>query len=445
MILRLAERLETRKLTFVTGLLLAVTVLFGMAVLGTSKISAAACSGNNIIDCGFSSPSDFINIVRANNNGVNGISDLQAIYAHYGLTAAEYDDFSAHAVAGEALRDGRIIVNGQVVGTGGMSIGRMESYQGSNPFTVSIDGHDYFGNVNSQAFAAGVNEIPIYALFSSSGTFQFAVMPACGNTEFPSVTVQTTAACQVLNQTPVEGQVNAYSFTAAAIQEGNASIVKYVYNFGDGSPTVTETNGNIPVNHTYTTSGTYTASVTIFASVPGNPDWQLPAVTMCTKQVVVTPPPAPVTQTVATTACQLVGVPQEDNKMTYIFTATAQSNSGLKLTSGDLEFGDANSESGVQPSAGGVTVTGSHTYSSAGTYTATATLHFASSSGWQSPSATCTAVVTVAAPLVAAAPTKALPNTGAGDVIGIFLGTFVAGTIGYRLVQHRKLSRPRDM
>jgi LPXTG-motif cell wall-anchored protein len=34
-----------------------------------------------------------------------------------------------------------------------------------------------------------------------------------------------------------------------------------------------------------------------------------------------------------------------------------------------------------------------------------------------------------------------MPNTGAGDVIGIFIGAVVTGTIGFRMFVSRKLAR----
>ena len=437
-------------LLFMFGLATAVFMLLGFVVFGVNRTLAVTCTGNDIIKCGFSTPSDFINRVEENNNGVNSTPDLQAIYAHYGLSSAEYDSFAAHAVPGEAMRDGQIIVNGQVVGTGGMSIGRWQSYQGANPFSVTINGITYYGNVNSQAFAAGVTEIPVYVLFNASGTFQFAVMPSCGNPEFPSVPVQTSASCQVLNKTPVAGKANTFTFTAAAAKTGNATITKYVYNFGDGSPTVTETGGATPVTHTYASTGTFTASVTVFASVPGNANLQLPAVSMCTKQIVITPPPAP--QVVTAVCQQLVATPIDDSTRTaFTFTATAQFSSGVTFTSADFTFGDGSQQSGVQPNSDGTTATTTHTYASSGTFTASAVLHFTSPSGQPVTAPTCTAVATPVVP-AAAPPTPpptvpavttvtTLPSTGAGDTIGIFFGAVTAGTIGYRMFIRRKLVR----
>jgi len=448
-ILRISEGLIEKKAMFFTGLICATVAVLGAVMLGTNKTSAAACSSNNIIKCGFSTPSEFINAVQANTNGVNSTPDLQNIYAHYGLTSAEYDAFVSHAVAGEAMRDGQIIVGGKVVATGGMGIGRTQSYQGSNPFKVRIGDYDYFGNVNSQAFASGVNEIPVYVLLDPMGNFQFAVMPACGNPEFPSSTVRTTAACQALNETPVVGQANTYVFTSSATQTGNASIAKYVYNFGDGSPSVVETDGSTPVKHMYSRPGNYTATVTVFANVPGNPDVQLPAVALCAKQITVSPPPAPTPAPMMTTlipavSCQqLIGTPQGDNKMAYNFTASASQTSGNPtLVSADFTYGDGSSQSGIQPVNGAsASIMATHTYTATGTYTATAVLHFTGANGWKA-SPTCSAVVTVSSNPTAAAPVATMPNTGAGDVIGIFLGVFSMSAIGYRLFQYRKLSGP---
>jgi len=447
---------KPKRLVFTFGLAIAVVSLLGVTVFGVNRTHAASCGSNNIIGCGFSTRSDFISTVQANNNGVNNVPDLQAIYAHYGLSSADYSSFATHAVAGEAMRNGQIIVNGQVVGTGGMSIGRLESFQGASPFSVAIAGHTYYGNVNAQAFAAGVNEIPVYVLFNASGTFQFAVMPSCGNPEFPSVPVQTSASCQVLNKTAVAGKANTFTFTAAAAKTGNATITKFVYNFGDGSPSVTETSGATPVTHTYTGTGTFTASVTVFASVPGNANLQLPAVSMCAKQVVITPPPTPAPvpkptpQAVTASCVQLVAVPEDNNssETTFTFTATAAFSPGVTFTSTDFNFGDGNVQSGVQPNSDGMTATTTHTYTTSNTFTASAVLHFTNTSGQPITAPACT---TTASPVIPAAapPTPppvtpavtALPSTGAGDTIGIFFGTVTVGTIGYRMFIRRKLSR----
>jgi len=285
------RKLISGRAPFIAGLVVAATVLFGV-VAGMRHASAANCTGNDIMFCGFSSRTDFINKVQANSDG-HGHNDLQAIYNFYHLTSADYANFAAHAVPGEALRNGNVVVNGQVVATGTKSIGRFKSFQGSNPFTQPIAGTDYFGNTNDQAFADGVSQLAVDVLFDSSGTMQFAVMPSCGNPVFGN-NVKSSAQCDMLNKTSVDGKDNTFSFTTSASANGNAKITGFTYNFGDGSPTVFQTSGSTPVEHTYG-PGTFTATVTVTASVPGNSRLTLPAVAACSRQITVAqkqvPPP----------------------------------------------------------------------------------------------------------------------------------------------------------
>lgn len=358
---------KVKTLSIVTGIAIVTGIVSGLALFGVNRTNAATCTGNDIIKCGFSTPSDFIAKVRANNNGVNNIPDLQSIYAHYGLSVSEYDDFAAHAVSGEAMRDGRVIVNGKVVLTGGMSIGRFKSFQGSNPFTVSISGHDYFGNVDNQVFAAGVNQIPVFVLLNSDGTFKFAVMPSCGNPEF----------------------------------------------------------------------GTPTAPAPKPKPTPTPP-----------------PTPPPVISQVSAPTCQsLIATPSVDDKATFSFVATAVPN-GNRFLSGDIFFGDGNVQNSISPNSDGMTISATHTYTISGAFTAFAILHFIAPDQEAIGAEACVAVVS---PVIPTAPTtpatpppvvtqaasvpQPLPNTGAGDVIGLFTIVTAAGYLSYRVFLHHKLSR----
>lgn len=454
-----------KNLSFLTGLSLMLAILAGISFWGAHHSSAASCTANDIMKCGFSTPSDFISKVEANNNGVNSTADLQAIYAHYGLSQADYNDFAAHAVQGEAMRDGSIVVNGKVVGTGGMSIGRLKSFQGSNPFSVNIAGNTYWGNVNSQAFAPGVNQIPVFVLLDSSGSMKFAVMPSCGNPEFPASkpapkppVVQATAACKVLNEQPVSGQQNTFSFTAAATQTGNVTITRFVYDFGDGSPTQTETSGDTPVTHTYTSSGTFTAKVTVFAKINGGAEQQLPVVVMCTKQITIAvQQPKPPTPPSATASCKdLVATPVDDSgsKLSFTFVATAGPHDGLTLSGGDFDFGDQTSTNNIPANSDGMTVSTDHTYASSGTFTARAVLRFVSDNDPNNlvTAPECTVVVSPVAPAAtpptpppvvqqaaAPAPQPPLPNTGAGNVIGIFFTVTAVSTFLFRQLLLRRI------
>ena len=87
----------------------------------------------------------------------------------------------------------------------------------------------------------------------------------------------------------------------------------------------------------------------------------------------------------------------------------------------------------------------SHVYAAAGTYTITATAHFAVAGNDDAKTTNnCTQTVSFTTPTTptppVTPPTK-LPDTGAGNVIGLFAAAVVAGTFGYRLFLSRKLAR----
>jgi hypothetical protein len=449
---------QNKKLAFVAGLFVAGVSLMGsvgFAVGQASAASAVDCDNNALIKCGFTSPTDFINKVKANDSG-NGHSDLQAIYSYYHLTAADYSNFVSHAVAGEVQRNGNIVVNGQIVATGARSVGRLASYHGSDYTTTKIGSTNYYSNIVDKTFAAGVTSLPVYVLFDDSGNVQFTVMKACGNTAV-GTNVKTSASCSALTQTPVAGQLNTYDFTASGTTSGNAKITKFVYNFGDGSAAVTMTNGTTPVRHTYTKGGTFTATVTEYASIPGNSSLKLPAISLCAKTIVVKIP--------FYNCVQLTGAILDKAKMQYSFTVTANAGNGATFTAADFDFGDGKTQTGVKP-ATATTAIVTHTYDAAGQYNAAATLHF-SSNGSDVTAVTCKALVTPEtvtpeckpgvplgspectpcqydtnlpsdSPDCVPPPTTELPNTGAGNTIAIFAAVMIGGFLVYRQLLFRK-------
>jgi hypothetical protein len=361
------------------------------------------------------------------------------------------------AQAGEVQRDGDIVVGGKVVATGAKSVGRLASYHGSDYFKQVIGSTTYYGNTVNKTFASGVNSLPVYVLFDSQGQMQFAVMKACGNTTW-GTTVKTSASCTALNQTAVSGQLNTYDFTATAAHAGNSTITKYVYDFGDGSKAVTMTNGSTPVRHTYTKAGTFKATVTVYASVPGNSNLQLPAVSMCAKTITIKLP--------FYNCVQLVGAILDKTKMEYSFTVTANYGNGATFTGADFDFGDGKTQTGVKLAADGKTAMVTHTYASAGNYNAAAVLHF-TVNGSSVSAPTCKALVTPETVTPECKPgvpvgspectpceydsslpsnsdqcvpptTPELPNTGAGNTIAIFAAVMVAGFLVYRQLLFKK-------
>ena len=443
---------KTKTAPFLVGIVVALAGLFGVSMTAISQVSAGTCDSDSIIYCGFTTPSQFISKVRGNDSG-NGHRDLQSIYNYYGLPTTEYNNFISHAVEGTTYLDGRVVVDGKVVATGGMSIGREASMQGAGYFKQVINGTTYYGNTNANVFASSVTSIPIYVLFDAQGQMKFGVMKACGNPVFGTV-VHTSASCNTLNKAAVAGQLNTYDFTAKANVTGNATITKYVYDFGDGSPVVTTTDGAKPVRHSYTKAGNFTAKVTEFASVPGNANLQLPVVSTCTKVVSVTLP--------FYSCVSLTGAILDKTKYQYSFTAAAKYGNGASFTSADFTYGDGSSQFGVKAVGPAVAVT--HSYAKAGAYNISAVLHFVVS-GKAVTANTCTASVTPTTPptptckpgvpvgspecspcqfdtsLPSNSPQcvpPTLPNTGAGNTIVIFGAVVAAGFLVYRQLLFRR-------
>lgn len=89
-----------------------------------------------------------------------------------------------------------------------------------------------------------------------------------------------------------------------------------------------------------------------------------------------------------------------------------------------------------------------HQYSAYGSYTLTATAHFTVNGKDVTATNSCTQTVSFTAPNTPTTPTTpitptstTLPNTGAGNVIGLFLGATIVSTVGYRLFLARRLAR----
>src|SRR5580765_6786439 len=134
---RLPHIRNSKKAAYAAGFVSSL-LLLSLTVLGAAPVQAATdCDDNAIIKCGVTSPTDFINHVKANDNK-NGKHDLQALYAHHGLSAADYATFVKNAQPGTAYKDGRIVVDGKVVATGAKSLGRIASYHGTGYFTETV-------------------------------------------------------------------------------------------------------------------------------------------------------------------------------------------------------------------------------------------------------------------------------------------------------------------
>jgi hypothetical protein len=407
------------------------------------------CKDNSIIRCGAGTASSFISKTRANAPG-----DLPAVYADFGMVSSEYSRFVSTARPGVVYRDGRIVVDGQVVATNAWSIGR--SYK-SYSWKKSIAGHTYYASYTRDNLLS--RSLPIMAMFNNKGQLEFAVMNACGNPTTGNL-VTPKYSCDLLQKTAVSGQKDTYSFTTKASASSNAKVVKLVYDFGDGT-TATTTSTSKAVTHKYSKPGSYTATVTVYVSLPGK---QTVTVTSakCKTVITVVQPKQPFQECV-----QLTGVLISKDDHSYRFTVTTSQGNGSTLKSASFNFGDGNSSLNVAP-ASPTTVVTEHAFAEQKDYTITASVTFSNAAGVVSDN--CETTISVqAAPVCEFNPNlppespecqppcvynnqlpanspeckkpEVLPSTGAGSVIGLFLGTSLAGGLSYRWLLGRRTQR----
>ncbi len=243
---------------------------------------------------------------------------------------------------------------------------------------------------------------------------------------------QPMFACTGLDVLPVNR--TRFDFTAHGSAK-NATIAAYVF-------TAKDANGNVVDTKTVSTSAT-SANYTFNRDVPGT--YTISAVVHtdkgdtnpadCSKQITVKEkPPKPVF------ACDALTVSRGDGRaITATVSFTAEG--GASLSSITYDFGD-----GTTPLVTSQNPVG-HTYDRDGTFTITSMLKF--NVGGTDKTASCSATVTITTPPTPTPPTptppavlgKPLPNTGAGDVIGLFSGVSAAGAAAHYIVSARRSRR----
>lgn len=271
--------------------IIAASIVSLLAIAFVAAPSAGAsyvqdCKTNSIMKCGAGTPSDFITKTQANAPG-----DLKTVYADYGLVSSDYSRFVSSARAGVVYKsDGRIVVDGQTVATNAYSLGReSKSYSTAK----SIGGKTYY---QSSVKDVMLNDtLPVMVMFDSKGVMQFAVMDACGN-PMTATKVVPSYSCDQLTATAYTAKKDTYNFTVKTSAANGAKVVKAVFDLGDGT-TGSITDLNTVVQHTYKTPGTYTATVTVYVSLPGNQTVTVTSVKCKTVVTIAKPQTPPVTPT----------------------------------------------------------------------------------------------------------------------------------------------------
>ncbi len=219
-------------LAVVLGAVLLLNVFNG----NSSAALPRDCDNNSIIYCGASDVNELKQKINDNKTG-----DLSTIYNSYGISAS----MLSSAKMGEVRKDGTVVVDGQVVATDAMSIGR-QKLAGST--TKSIGGKTYYNSPPSTSFRS--NSIVAFVFFDANGLFKGAIITSCGNPVEGKPKPKPAYKCDSL--TPAAITRMKYNFTASASASGGASVANYTFDFGDGK---TATGGNIAL-HEYTKAGT---------------------------------------------------------------------------------------------------------------------------------------------------------------------------------------------
>lgn len=426
-------------------LLLSVASLGGLFI--TSQASAATtttgCDEYAIMRCGADSPRQMVNKI---NNGAANLN-YKAIYAKYGLSAADYTKFGTDARTGTIYKDGTIRVNGRVVGRSTMNLGRVRTDAFNQ--RVVINGQTYWGGSFDTTYHADTAQV--YVLMKN-GQLKFAAIASCGNPQMlapppapePEPEPEPAAyRCDELSRRELGN--NRYEFKVGVTATGGANPVRAVYDFGDGD-TQTVNNLSTPVRHTFTKASTVRSTVDV--RLPGGEVKRISGPNCVTRVSVArtpNPPPQP-PQNPSSAFCRQFEQPVliDQDRRLYRFTVIADT-SNARFTRADFRFNGSNLNTTLLAVPnGGNQATINYAFPAAGDYTITATLFFVAADNREF-TGSCVATVTTSeppAPTVECVDGKncELTNAGPGTIAaGIFGGTTALAAAGH-FVLRRKLS-----
>lgn len=237
----------------VTAVFVAALALVGYSYFqGDTTLAAEVreCSDNSIIRCGAMTPDELKTKYAANERG------LQGIYSHYNISAEDIKN-SANAKIGYVNPDGTVTVDGKVVATGMMTVGRFASLGGNAVNAGGTTVYEGAGRLKSTLSA--------FVFFNEDGTFKSAVLKVCGNPvkAEPKKPIKPVYSCDLLKAEDISRTERKFTTTATA---KNGAVIKgYTYTFGDGDTAT----GGATINHTYSKPGNYTASVSVQIEVNG--------------------------------------------------------------------------------------------------------------------------------------------------------------------------------
>jgi hypothetical protein len=264
-VVKLLHRFVSKNRYAALGLLVGIATLItgATSALQPATASAAACDKVNIIYCGLtgSSASGYISSFKADytRGSDNGHNDLQKIYNWAGASSSSVAGMTtANTKLGTMYRDGTIKVDGQIVGTDAWVSAR---FNGGSGFTEISSGVWARKTTTSLAEASA----PVLVHFDAQGNADFAVMTGCGNavkfTKKPKPQPKPALSCVGLAMT---GEELTYHFQAKA-SASNTTITSYVFTYSDGTKKTINTSATTATDtHTFAKSNYhYVVSVAV--------------------------------------------------------------------------------------------------------------------------------------------------------------------------------------
>ena len=239
-----------------------IAISLGIAIIGgvwlASPSKAAKCSEFNVVSCG---TYNIYSVREAYNR-----TDVRSIYNHVGVTDSMVNN--AAPKTGTVYRDGRIVVDGRVVGTAARTFqAKAGTLQNSPEGMVKYGGTMYYQYPISHSFVNRngtvlVESEEIFAWFDNNGKFIAGVIKSCGNpiwTYNPTPPpAKPSLTCDALQKTEVSRDT--FKFSTKATAKDGASVTSYTYDFGDGT---TQTTTSSEIQHTYAKPGNYKVTVTV--------------------------------------------------------------------------------------------------------------------------------------------------------------------------------------
>lgn len=361
--------------------LLTVTML-GLSTMAFQPKVAAAVSFGGPFDCNANS------VIWC---GASGVKTIQNDYAHgdkHNSAKSIQTIYSQFGISQSDINNlGTTAVAGSVTKSGDVYVGKQ--LVATNALTagrenisgstkVTVNGVTFYERKPSVSFLN--NSLTAYVVMQN-GQFKFALLSACGNPvkATPKPPTKGALACMQLLTTPGTVESNGdQSYTfTAKATATNATISSYVFNLGTGHGTQT----------VKTTAGTASSSKQTYA--PGT--YAVSVTVSGVAKNIFTSAPSPATCTAHFT----VKTPKQP-------TCTAPNGQVYPKGSQNCVVCQYNSTLSANSSA-------------------------------------CVPPKTPTPPVTPTA--TVLPNTGAGNVIGLFLGATVLGTFGYHFVSRRRLVR----